>query len=69
MNERFTDDDVRRLLRRDVERAGSIRKWAQDTGLSATYVSQVLARDLPPGPRIAGALGFKDDGKRWVRPK
>lgn len=64
---RYTDSDVRAELRRAVERAGSLRRWAESADVSAAMVSQVLARDLPPGPKIARALGFHDDGRKWVR--
>lgn len=69
MKDRYTDDDVRRELRIAIERAGSMRKFALSINVSATQVSQVLARELPPGPRIAAALGFAEDGYRWVRSK
>jgi lambda repressor-like predicted transcriptional regulator len=64
---RYTDSDIRAELRRAIEHAGSLRKWAKGADVSATLVSQVLTRDLPPGPKIASALGFQDDGRRWVR--
>jgi hypothetical protein len=69
MEERFADDDVRTAMRQAIELAGSLRRFAAEVGVSPTHVSLVLTRDLPPGPAIATALGFIEDGKRWVRPK
>jgi lambda repressor-like predicted transcriptional regulator len=63
---RFTEDDVRAALRQAIERAGSLRKWAESAEVSSAHVSQVLQRELPPGPRIAAALGFVEDGRRWI---
>lgn len=64
---RYSDDDVRAELRRAIERAGSLRKWAENADVSASHVSQVMLRQIPPGPKIAAALGFRDDGRKWVR--
>lgn len=66
---RYTDDDVRAELRRAIDRAGSLRKWAEGADVSASHVSQVMLRQIPPGPRIAAALGFEEDGRRWIRGK
>lgn len=67
MVKRFTDEDVRQALRTAIERAGSLRSWAAQAGVSSAHVSQVLIRDLPPGPVIAASLGFHEDGYRWVK--
>jgi len=66
-NQRYTDDDVRAELRRAIDRAGSLRKWSESADVSASHVSQVMLRQISPGPKISAALGFYDDGKRWVR--
>jgi hypothetical protein len=67
MKTRFTDDDVRSAMEQAIEDAGSLRQFAKLAGVSPTFVSLVRTRGMPPGPRIAAALGFVEDGQRWVR--
>ena len=64
---RYTDAQIRDEIRASIEVDGSMRKFARRVGVSVTLVSMILSRDLPPGPKIATALGFTEDGKRWVR--
>lgn len=66
-SKRFTDDDVRDALRKAVAKSGSQRKTADSIGVSSVYVSKVLNGQTPPGPSVASALGFVEDGARWVR--
>jgi DNA-binding transcriptional regulator YdaS (Cro superfamily) len=47
------------LLRKECERAGSQRAWAQANGLSAVYVSDVLSGKRAPAGRILAALGVE----------
>jgi hypothetical protein len=67
MKQRFTDDDVRDCLEQAITDAGSLRQFAKLAGVSPTFVSFVRKRGMPPGPRIAAALGFVEDKQRWVR--
>lgn len=63
---RFTDTDIRRDLTAWVAEHG-LRGCARQIGVSAPMVSQVLAGEVPPGPTIAHALGYVEDGKRWIK--
>jgi len=53
------DDDVRALLREEIEKAGSLRKWAMAHGISPAWVSQMMNHHRPPGPKIMKALGIE----------
>lgn len=64
---RFTDDDVRAALEQAVLAQGSQRKLADQIGISPSYLSMVRLHKSPPSPQLAEALGFYDDGFRWVR--
>lgn len=46
-------------LSRAVKAAGSQRKWAAEHGLSAPYVSDVLAGRRDPGAAVLSALGLE----------
>jgi hypothetical protein len=63
---RFTDADIRRDLAAWVTEHG-LRGCARQLGVSPTMVSLVLKDRLPPGPKIATALGYVEDGLRWVK--
>jgi transcriptional regulator with XRE-family HTH domain len=63
---RFSDSDIKKELKARVERS-SVRALARELGVSPAMISQVANGDYPPGPKIAEALGFMDDGLRWVR--
>lgn len=43
-------------IRKRVEKAGSLRQWARDVGLSAPYVSDVLSGRRDPGPKVLTVL-------------
>jgi len=44
-----------------------MRQLARDLGVSASMIQHVASGKIPPGPTIAAALGYVDDGLRWVR--
>jgi DNA-binding transcriptional regulator YdaS (Cro superfamily) len=46
-------------LSRAVQAAGSQRRWAAQNGLSAPYVSDVLAGRRDPGAAVLSALGLE----------
>jgi len=46
------------LLKSDVKSHGSRAKWRENHGISKTYLSDVLARRRPPGPKICDILGI-----------
>jgi DNA-binding transcriptional regulator YdaS (Cro superfamily) len=52
-------EDVRDLLRRKVEQAGSQAAWADERGVTPAYVSDVLRGTREPGPAILNALGLE----------
>jgi predicted transcriptional regulator len=63
---RFSDDDIRKELRDRISGA-TLRGVARELGVSPAMVSQVVYGNFPPGPKIAAALGYADDGLRWIR--
>lgn len=50
---------VRDILRRECEKAGSAKAWAQSAGLSGAYVSDVLNGRRDPAEAILSALGIE----------
>jgi hypothetical protein len=48
--------DVVRLLRLEVNRAGSQKKWAKKIGVTQSLISMVLSGDRPPNNKIISAL-------------
>lgn len=57
----MTADEVRNLLRRACQQAGTAAAWAKDHGLSPAYVSDTLSRKREPGPAILKALGLTSE--------
>jgi hypothetical protein len=55
----MTADDVRRLLQRACDDAGSQRAWALRHGVSVVYVNDVLGGNREPGPAICKVLGLE----------
>ena len=66
-DKRFSDSDVLDELERRIVEAGGLRAFARQAGLSAAFLSMVRLRQSPVSTRVANALGFLDDGQRWVR--
>ena len=62
----MTADDVRQLLRKACDKAGSNRAWAQANDVSPAYVSDVLLRRREPGPAILDPLGLEAIEERRV---
>lgn len=46
------------LLRAEIEKAGSLRKYAKQSGYTAAYLSDVLRGRRDPGPKILEPLGL-----------
>ena len=63
---RFSDDDIRAELNAVIA-ASTLRQVAKKLGVTPAFVSQVSRGNSPPGPKIAAALGYMDDGLRWVK--
>jgi hypothetical protein len=53
------DIEVRQMLERACEKAGSLRAWARNNSVSAAYVSDVILGNRKPGPTICAALGVE----------
>ena len=59
-------DDVLELLRSEVRKTGSQRKWAAEKGVSRPDVSRVLGGRAKVKPQILKALGLKKiDAYTW----
>jgi len=52
-------NDVLRLLRSEVERAGSQRAFAEKAGVNVSVVSKTLRRMVLPSAKILGALNLR----------
>jgi hypothetical protein len=52
-------EEVRQLLRRCCEEAGSQTGWARKNDMSGVYVSDVLAGRRDPGGKLLAALGLE----------
>jgi hypothetical protein len=52
-------NDVVRLLRSEVKRAGGQKEWARKSGVVASMVSMVLSGDRPPNEKIISALKLR----------
>lgn len=60
MTERvMTAEEVRAMLRTEVEQAGSQDAWAKRHGLSQVTVSHTIIGYRRIGPKIAAALGLE----------
>jgi hypothetical protein len=55
----LTANDVLDLLRAEVEKAGSQRKWASENGVDRTVVCRVLGGFYKPQNSLVRALGLK----------
>lgn len=63
---RYTDNDIRHEVAELAEEHGT-RQLAKRLGVSPTMVSHITLGKAKPGPRVAAALGYQDDGKRWIK--
>lgn len=55
----MTENDVRKMLKRACNEAGSQRAFARKHGLSAAYISDVLLGHRAPAGTICRALGLQ----------
>ena len=51
--------DVVRLLRSEVNRAGSQKEWAKENGITPSSISMVLSGVRPPNKKIISALKLR----------
>lgn len=54
----ITEDEVRERLRAAIRDAGTQKAWAEQAGVSAAYVNDVLKGARRPGEAILRALGL-----------
>ena len=52
-------NDVVRLLRLEVKRAGGQQEWARKNGVVPSMISMVLSGDRPPNEQIISALKLR----------
>ena len=52
-------NDVVRLLRSEVKRAGGQKEWARKSGVAPSMISMVLTGDRPPNEKIISALKLR----------
>lgn len=61
------DDQLRREMAARITDAGSLRAVAEAAGVSAAYLSMVMAGKSPPSEKIAAFLGYEPNKAPWVR--
>src|SRR5262249_22941403 len=55
----LTLEEVLKIIEREREKAGTIKKFAEQLGCKSTsYIGAVLRRTKPPGGKILGPLGL-----------
>lgn len=59
MTEGLDELDVRAMLTKACRDAGGITKWAQERGISRSYVCDVTNAKREIGPTILAALGLQ----------
>lgn len=59
MKKHLSQDDVVMILKRETDKAGSQKAYAAAIGVSAQYLSEVLAGTRAPGEKILKALGLR----------
>ncbi len=62
----MNDDQLRNILARACEKAGSIRKWAKQNKFSAAFVCDVLNRNRDFSDRLLESIGYKREIKSVV---
>lgn len=67
MKKLMTTSDVRDLMRREIEKAGSVQAWAETVGVSKQYISKVLSGEKPPSGRILDVLRIAEAGMTYQR--
>ena len=55
----MTLDAVLKILRRECDKAGGQKFWAEAHNMKAAYVSDVLNKRRDPGPSVLVALGLE----------
>lgn len=55
----MTLEEIRSLLREQVEVAGSQTAWSKERGVALSYVNAVLAKRYEPGEKLLTAMGYR----------
>jgi hypothetical protein len=55
----LSDDDVMKLLRTEIAKAGSQSAWAKVSGISRPSINQTLKGTRGFQPKVLSALGLK----------
>lgn len=58
----MTEDDVMKLLKQEIKKAGNQRRWSLANNISPSYLNDVLQRRTSPGPQILNVLGIEVAG-------
>jgi transcriptional regulator with XRE-family HTH domain len=58
MPDHFTADEVREQLREQLKAHGSLTAYARAIGITATYLSDILAGKRDPTDRVCEAIGL-----------
>lgn len=58
MTKPLDEDALRKLLKKECDKAGGQAKWATSNSVSPAYVSDVLNSRRDPGESITRALGY-----------
>jgi len=61
----MTRDEVTELLRKKIEKVGSVPKFSGKFDLSDPYIRNVLSGRTSPGPKICKILGIEPVDKSW----
>lgn len=54
----MTENTVRRMMRKDIKKFGSMRMFAKEVGVTVAYISDILAHKRHVGPSIAKYYGL-----------
>jgi hypothetical protein len=60
----ITDEQLLKLLRDDIKKAGSRQAWLERHGYCESFLSTTLNRQRPIAPSIAEILGYE---RAWVK--
>lgn len=69
MAKTYTLSTVLAELDRRVEKAGMLKTFAKEVGVSESYAHGVVHRERPVGPKILRALGFAAAETLYVKVK
>jgi hypothetical protein len=56
----MTEDDVVNLIRRNIQRAGSLRALAREWKITPSYLSDLTNGRRAPGPAVLVPLGLEE---------